>query len=158
MFTVNKNPTLDELRKFGYAMLVGFLFLGAVIYLAPLVKTREVFPWLGFRDVSVLKWAGTWRQWTAVCLGPLGVVLCGLCLLSPSAAKPVYIVWMTVAVAVGTVVSTVMLTLLFVFLLPMFSLVVRIGDPLRKKLRREGSYWEDYKPHEPTIERMKRPF
>jgi len=149
VFTVNKNPTVDDLRKFGYAMLTGFVFIGVVIYVAP---------WLTAREISALHWAGTWRQWTAVCLGPLGVALCGLSILSPRAAKPVYIVWMTVAVAFGKVVSTVMLTLLFVFFLPVFSLIVRLGDPLRKRLKREGTYWEDYKPQDPTIERMMRPF
>ena len=149
MFTVNKNPTVDDLRKFGYAMFAGFVFIGVVIY---------VFPWLKSRDASVLTWGGTWLQWTALCLGPLGAALCGLCLFSPTVAKPVYVVWMTAAVAVGTVVSTILLTLLFTFFLPVFSIVVRLGDPLRKKLKPEGTYWEDYKPHEPTIERMKRPF
>jgi peptidoglycan/LPS O-acetylase OafA/YrhL len=149
VFTVNKNPTVDDLRKFGYAMFAGFAFIGALIYVSPWFKTR---------DMSVLAWPGTWAQWTALCLGLFGVALCGLCLVSPTGAKPVYLAWMTVAVGVGTIVSTILLTVLFVFLLPVFSIIVRIGDPLRKKRKPRGSYWEHYKPHEPTIERMRRPF
>jgi hypothetical protein len=41
--------------------------------------------------------------------------------------------------------------------LPLFSLIVRFGDPLRKKLG-GATYWEPYRPHEPTLERMRRPF
>ena len=149
MFTVNKNPTVDDLRKFGFAMVAGFLFIGAMVYLASWVRTGEV---------STLGWRGSGFQWAAIGLALLGLAMCGLCRLSPTAARPVYIAWMTVAVGVGTVVSTILLTLLFVFLLPVFSIIVRLGDPLRKKRKPHGTYWEDYKPHEPTIERMKRPF
>lgn len=149
MFTVNKNPTNDDLRKFGYAMVGGFLMIGALIYFLPWARTREV---------STLAWTGRLLQWTAVSLPLLGAVLCGLGLFVPVAAKPVYIVWMTAAMGVGIVVSTIMLTLLFLFLLPVFSIVVRFGDPLGKKLKAQGTYWEDHKPHELTLERMKRPF
>ncbi|MGD2108830.1 MAG: hypothetical protein PVI86_05500 [Phycisphaerae bacterium] len=149
MFTVNKNPTSDDLRKFGYAMLGGFAVIGMLLYFVPWIKSR---------DASAIEWTGTLLQWIAVCLPPLGVMLCALSLLAPAAAKPVYVVWMTVGAAVGAVVSTVMLTVLFVFLLPVFSVIVRFSDPLRKRLKSDGTYWEDYKPHEPTIERMKRPF
>jgi hypothetical protein len=45
-----------------------------------------------------------------------------------------------------------------VIVLPPFSLLVRRKDPLRRKRTKEGSYWEDYKPYEPTLERMKRLF
>jgi hypothetical protein len=149
MFTVNRNPTADDIRKFGYAMLIGFWAVGALLWLGPWLKTR---------DLSVLGWSGTGLQFTAIGLQTLGVGLCLLSLAAPGAAKPVYVAWMTVAVAIGVVMSTVLLTALFLCLLPVFSLVVRAGDPLRKRLTAGGSYWEDYRPHEATLERMKRPF
>ncbi|MGB2987591.1 MAG: hypothetical protein WBE26_17130 [Phycisphaerae bacterium] len=148
MFTVNKNPTVDDLHKFGWAMLVGFTVVGAVLWLAH---------WLKAQDAG-LGWSGGGAQVTAVCLWVLAWALFTLSHLSPSVAKPVYVGWMTAVVPIGIVMSTLMLTVLFVLLLPVFSLVVRVGDPLRKKLTADRSYWEDYKPHEPTLERMRRPF
>ena len=62
MFTVNKNPTTDELHKFGVAMLIGFCAIGAVLFLAPFLKTWEVL---------VLGWTGTGLQLTAVGLEAL---------------------------------------------------------------------------------------
>ncbi len=149
MFTVNKNPTISDLRKFGWAMLVGFWAIGALLWLSPWLKTR---------DLPALGWSGTGLQFTAISLQALGVGLCFLSLAAPPVARPVYVAWMTAAGAIGIVMSTVLLTVLFVFLLPVFSLVVRAGDPLRKRLTAGGTYWEDYKPHEATLERMKRPF
>jgi len=149
MFIVNKNPTVADLRKFGWAMFIGFFFIGALLFFAPFLRT-----W----DVLALDWTGTGLQLAAVGLQALGVVLCAVSLLWPTGARPVYVVWMTVALAIGIVMSTVLLTVLFLVLLPLFSLVVRSGDPLRKKLTARGSYWEDYKPHEATLERMRRPF
>ncbi len=149
MFTVNKNPTVPDLRKFGFAMLLGFGVLGVVLWIAP---------WLKARDPMLPVWSGAGLQITALCLWALGVALFALSFLFPAVAKPVYVGWMTVAAGMGMVMSTVLLTVLFVLLLPIFSLVVRAGDPLRKKLTPRGSYWEDYKPHEASLDRMRRPF
>ena len=149
MFTVNKNPAAADLRKFGWAMLIGFGVIGALVWLAP---------WFRTGDVGLLAWAARWNQIMAVVFGGLGLALSILSFSSAAAARPVYIVWMTVAVAVGFVVATVMLTLLFVVLLPVFAIVARWGDPLRKKRHAGRTYWEDYKPHEPTLERMTRLF
>ncbi len=149
MFTVNKNPSNKELRKFGNAMLIGFFFIGAVVYFSLFIKT-----W----DVVDLEWKGRWIQILGVSLEGLGFFLFGLSYTLPGVAKPVYVVWMTVATFIGTIMTTIMLTVLFIVLLPVFSLIVRLGDPLRKKLTSGGTYWEDYKTHETSIERMKRPF
>ena len=149
MFTVNKNPSIGDLRSFGLAMFLGFFFIGALLFFAPFLRTR---------DVLVLDWTGTRLQYTAVVLQTLAFGLWLLSVKAPRAAKPVYIVWMTFAATMGRVMFTVLLTVLFVLLLPVFSLIVRTGDPLRRKLQRGGSYWEDYRPHETSLERMKRPF
>ncbi len=137
MFTVIRNPTLHDLRKFGWAMLAGFAVIGGVLW------------YFGAR--------GSTSSYVGFLLWGAGIVLWLLALLTPAAAKPVYVVWMTAGMAIGTVMSTILLTLLFVFLLPLFSLVVRMGDPLRRKLG-AATYWEKYKPHEATLERMRRPF
>lgn len=149
MFSVNKNPKASDLRKFGWAMLVGFGVIGALLWLAPWLRTGEV---------GLLGWTAGSNQIMAVCLWAVGLVLGIVSWSSPKAAKPVYVAWMSVAVPIGIVVSTIMLTLLFVLLLPFFSVVARLGDPLRKRRHAGGTYWEDYKPHEPTLDRTARPF
>lgn len=149
MFTVNKNPSRDDLRKFGVAMIIGFSFIGAILFFSPWIKSR---------DTSTLQWAGTGLQIAAVCLPALGLALCLLSYAAPVAAKPVYVVWMSATVPIGIVMTTLMLSIMFFVLLPPFSLIIRLGDPLGKKLKAAGTYWEDHKHHEATIDRMERPF
>ncbi len=149
MFDVNKNPTPKELRQFGVVMVIGFTIISVLVWLSP---------WFGNWDASKLSWTGTSRQGTAIGLFVLGAVLCVIGLTASEFARIVYVVWMTVGGKIGIVMSTLMLSLLFFLFLPVFSLIVRWGDPLRKKLSDDDSYWEDYKPHEPTIERMQRLF
>ncbi len=148
-FTVNKNPTATELSKFGWSMAVGFGVLGGLLWLIPAWR-------LG--DSGALDWSASKPQMTAACFWFLGLSLLAVTKASPIVAKPVYVVWMSVAVRIGMVMSTIMLSLLFLLLLPVFSLVVRLGDPLRKRLHSGGTYWEDHKSFDATLERMRRPF
>jgi len=64
---------------------------------------------------------------------------------------------MTGAMYLGMAMTTVLLSVLFVILLPFFSLI-RLADPLRLKPKSSGSYWEDPTPHDATLERTRRPF
>lgn len=149
VFAVVRNPTGSMLRKFGVAMFFGFGVLGTVAWASQ-----------SFHDRSVggLTWTGHWTQVASLCLWAFGVAL-GTISFGPRAlARPVYVGWMTVTMAIGVVMSTILLTVLFVVLLPPFSLVVRLGDPLRKRLGHASSYWVPQKSHEPTMERMRRPF
>ena len=147
MFTVNRNPTEVDLRKFGRAMLIGFSVIALVLWC---VAARK-------NGISYFDWIGTGAQFTSVAFALFGVVLFALSLVSRSVTKTVYVVWITVTVPIGIAMSTVMLTLMFVLILPLFAAIVRLGDPLRKKLG-GSTYWEDYRAHEPTLERMRRPF
>ena len=54
--------------------------------------------------------------------------------------------------------STVMLSLVFLVLLPVFALIVRRSDPVRRRLHDGNTYWEDPSPFEPTLDRMRRMF
>jgi len=147
MFTINKNPSVYDLRKFGWAMLFGFGVIGVILW---------VIAWQRYGGGS-FGWSGAPGQQVAVGLFMLGVGLCVIGTTAPSLARPVYIAWMSVTVPIGLVMSTILLTVLFVLVLPLFSLVVRWGDPLRKKLG-GTTYWENYKPHEHTLDRMRRTF
>lgn len=149
MFTVNKNPTIAEVRKFGWVMLIGFGVIAAVLWL---------WPWFESRNLAAVSWVASTRQIIAICLLAVGLLLWGLSQWATQIARAVYVAWMSITMPVGIVMSTVLLTLLFLILLPAFSLIVRMGDPLRKRFRAEGTYWEDHKPHEATLDRMARPF
>ncbi len=141
MLTVNHNPTPRDLRGFALAMLGGFAVLAVVLWLF---------------DGSA--WVGTGRQRVALALAAVGVLLALIALGPRAISVPVYVGWMTGASWMGRVVTPVLLTVLFVLLLPIFSLI-RFADPLRLRLKPPGeSYWEDHKHHDATLDRTARPF
>ena len=106
------------LRKFG--LLVGgvFLLLG-VLYL---LRHKPIAPWfIGVGLVLVI----------------FGAVL-------PALLKPIYLVWMSLAVVLGFIVSNMLLILLFVLVITPVGLVARLAgkDFLSLKLARSAStYW-----------------
>ncbi len=153
MVEVNRHPTNDQLRAFGRAMLLGFGILGLLLWYAGVKPEGR---WLGWPAAG---WGlrGDARHVTAIVLAGLGVSLFVLSTFAHRVARPVYVGWMTVAMHIGGVMTVVMLTLLFITVLPVFSLI-RLADPLRLKWKASGTYWEPYRPHEATLDRMMRPF
>lgn len=149
VFRVNTSPSTKDLRRFALAMLLGFGVIGALAWCSG---------WWRTGDRAMLTWVGRSSQVTAVVLWSLGVGLCAAGFGPRLIARTAYVGWMTVGVGLGVVASTILLTLLFALLLPVFSLIVRLGDPLRKKLGGVDTYWEEHKPYEATLERMQRPF
>ena len=147
MFRVNRNPSESDLRKFGRAMLIGFGAIAIVLWIGAAWRS----------DASASVWTGAGGQIVAIVSASLGAGLFALSRASRSITRTVYVGWMTATTPVGIVMSTILLTALFVLILPVFSLIVRMADPLRRKLG-GSTYWEDHKPHEPTLERMRRPF
>ncbi len=150
MFEVNRNPSLHELRKFGSAMLFGFGVIAVLIWWRTWAKAA--IP-RGF-----FEWAGSGWQFASVFLFALGMTLFAISRVSPTVTKTINVAWMSVFVPVGIVMSTIMLSVVFFIVLPIFSLIVRFNDPLRKKLHSGPTYWEDYPKFEPTLERMRRLF
>ncbi len=107
-----------ELRKFG--LLVGGVFLG--LGLLFLWRHKAHYPYF--------------------LIPGLALVLLGLVL--PRTLKAVYIGWMSLALALGFVVSHVVLTLFFVLVITPIGLVARLlgKDFLRLKLSRDApTYW-----------------
>jgi hypothetical protein len=145
MLSVNRSPSTSELRKFGWAMILGFGVIGALLwYLGP--------------DPNTLAWTGGGKQVLGPCLWGLGIALLGVSFGPRSLAVPVYVGWMSAAFFLGSIMTAVLMSALFIVLLPVFSLI-RFADPLRLKLKPPGeSYWEDHKHHESTLERTARPF
>lgn len=150
LFQVNKKPDRVDLRSFGWAMIGGFAVLGLVLWLLAWWRTAEA-------GVPVYAWTGQTIQVVILCLWGLGALLWASSLAPYPVARAVYVGWMMMVVPIGIMMSTIVMTLVFAIVLPVFSLI-RFSDPLRKKLHKEGTYWEDAKPYEPTIERMMRPF
>jgi hypothetical protein len=144
VFKVNKNPSARDVRIFAIGLLIGFPAFAMVLLC--LARTRT-----GMAQSSPFTFG------MAMGLCAVGVVGGMLAFLSPALGRKLYIAWMTLTLPIGIVMSTVLLSLIYFALLAPFSVIVRRKDPLRKKLG-GPTYWEDYKPHEPTIERMRRPF
>ena len=107
-----------ELRKFG--LLVGgvFLALGILVW----VRHKPYYPYL---------------------LTP-GVILIAGGVIFPKRLKQVYIAWMSLAMLLGFVVSTVLLTVFFFLVIMPIGLVARLAgkDFLGLRIHREvSSYW-----------------
>ena len=144
MFSVNRNPGRSELGKFGLTILVGLGIVGGLLW------------WrLGPPDGGAVGLTG--GRIAAIVLWIVGVLVCLASLAAPRVGRYVYVGWMTAAMAIGLVVTPVLFTVLFIVVLPVFSLI-RLGDPLRLRKSNRQTYWEDPKPHEPTLERMMKPF
>jgi hypothetical protein len=151
MRPVNKNPSEQELRSFGWVMVGGFALIGALLWYT---SVKPLGAWLPV----AWGWTGAPRQIAAAVLWTIGPIVWAVAMASASATRPIYLVWMTVAGYMGVVSSFIVLSLLFFVALPPFSLI-RLLDPLRKKLNGSGqSYWEKPVVHEATLERMAKPF
>lgn len=130
---------------FGLTIVVGLSLIGGLLW------------WVSRSEETGLSWTGSGSQTAAVALWAVGLIVVTVCQASQSAGRTIYVVWMSAAMYMGMVMVPVFLTVVFIVVLPVFSLI-RFKDPLRKKLRAEGTYWEPHKPHEATLERMRHPF
>lgn len=104
------DPQRSDLRKFGY------VFGGALLALAALASYREspVTPYLaGVGSLSVL----------------LGAVV-------PTILRPVYYAWMAIGLVLGTIVTAIILTIVFVVAITPTGLIMRLigRDPMQRKL------------------------
>jgi hypothetical protein len=107
-----------DLRKFGLMVGGVFLGLGLIFYL----RHKPWWPWL---------------VWPGAPLVVLGAVL-------PRSLKWVYVAWMTLAMILGAIVSTILLTALFFFVVTPIGLVARLAgkDFLSRRLDSSAvSYW-----------------
>ena len=107
-----------DLRKFGLVVGAVFVALGAWF----LFRRKPVWPYL---------------------LSP-GAALIFLGVVAPNLLRQVYVGWMAMALALGLIVSTVILTLFFLLIVTPLSLFARLvgKDFLSLKLQpRAASYW-----------------
>jgi hypothetical protein len=133
---VVRDPTREELRRFGVTMLCALGVVGGLLWwLAPLGglgRSAAIVVWVVGACVAVLSWA------------------------APGLGRPLHRGWMTVAAWLSAVMMAVLLTVLFIALLPFFTFI-RLGDPLRKRAEHE-SYWEPHARDAPSLDRVLRPF
>ncbi len=148
MLEVNKNPDEGDLRQFGIAMLGGFVVLGVLLWGIAWFKAEPA------RGLFV--WSGAPVQYIVIAMWFVGLFLFALSRVSLEVSRAVYVPWMTVAMVLGVIMSNILLTVLYFTLLIPFTLI-RLSDPMRRKLGGQ-TYWEDAKPYEPTLDRMRRPF
>ncbi len=143
MLPVNRNPTQSDLRKFGLTILLGLGLIGGLLW------------YVGRAPVDQPGLSGT--RLAALALWAAGLAVAVLTVPPTALGRPVYVGWMTAAMAIGLVVTPVLFTLLFFTVLPLFALI-RLRDPLRVRGAGLPTYWEAASPHEATLERTRRPF
>ncbi|NOX58507.1 MAG: hypothetical protein GXP29_06575 [Planctomycetes bacterium] len=145
MIPVNRNPSAKDLRAFALAMVFGFGVIGVVFwYVGP--------------DPNSFSWQSVRLQKVAIGAWIFGALLAGAGFAPRGLAVPVYVAWMSMGMFLGSIMTVVLMSVMFVVLLPIFSLI-RLGDPLRLKLHPKGeTYWEDYRKYEHTLDRNARPF
>ena len=110
--------TPRELRKFGLTVGGVFSALGLLFYL----RHKPWWPWFVSPGVPLMV---------------LGIVL-------PRGLKWIFVAWMTFAMALGAIVSTILLTLLFYLVVTPVGLIARLSgrDFLNRKLRLGAvSHW-----------------
>jgi hypothetical protein len=106
--------------------LVRFLTLVFAVACVLLIVRMRSVPDSGLR--SGLRFAA----WALV----LGTVLCAV-----HATRSGYAAWMKLAAAMQQVVTTILFGLVYVGVVPLFSIVARILDPLFLRKGRRESYW-----------------
>ena len=109
--------TPRDLRKFG--LLVGGVFLALAL-------------WFFLRHKP-------WHAWFWV---PAALLL-GLSLVAPKALKRIYIGWMGLAFILGLIISTLLLTLFFYFVVTPIGMAARLfgKDFMGRKWSNQPSYW-----------------
>ena len=123
---IDWNPDRAGYRKFGMAVFVGFTIIGVLAWLlgGSLAATRES---------GRLVW-GPPPWFTLV---PAAVLV--LSLVAPRACRPLYVVWMGFAFVMGTVVSTVLLAVIYWVLFGSIATLFRLRRRDRLVLREPAS-------------------
>ncbi len=125
---VNWNPGIAERRKFGRTLLLGFPILAMVM--------------------AVLKWfvSGKWHWEAALWMAGVGVAVGLIALALPTVAKPLYLVWYSIACSIGLVMSNLLLGAFYYFAVAPVGLLKRA---LSRRTFHKGfqksaeTYWQD---------------
>jgi len=120
---INWKPSEKDLRKFGVTLIVGFALIGALV---------------GWRK----SWeAASWIWGVSAGIGLLALFL-------PAASKPFYLLWMGIAFIMGTIISTVILILIFYLIITPVGILMRVlgrdSLHLKKASFKSGTYWHSH--------------
>jgi hypothetical protein len=116
---------------FGIVMLIGFGLLGGLLY------------W------SWRAGGGDWRRTLAAILWTIGGITFLWGLASPRTLRPISHLWIAFGERLGTIVSTVMLSILYFFVMTTVGLLMRLTgtDPLeRRPAPARSGYWRAMPP------------
>jgi hypothetical protein len=118
---INWKPSSRELRKFGWTILIGFGLIGALLF------------WNGKHSIAGGMWAGA-------------AFVCTLAQVAPVLARPFYLLWMGFGFVVGSIMSRVILCIIFFFVVTPVALFFKITgrDALLRKKQKTESYWQEH--------------
>ncbi|OPZ30494.1 MAG: Decarbamoylnovobiocin carbamoyltransferase [Lentisphaerae bacterium ADurb.BinA184] len=128
-----------EVRVFGLIFLAGMMVLGLV---AEWRRQQMPLSLAAFAD----GWRWPWRWWLP------GAAVAASCLLAPRRARPLYGAWTCLGRAIGWMVQSLALGVVFFGLLTPLGLLYRrwCGVITRRPDRRRATYWEPMPPERPT--------
>ena len=109
---------------------------------------------------AVVWWRNDWTVTTATyILGGVGAALIVLGLTAPALLKPIYRVWMALAVVLGFIMTRVILTITYYLIITPIGLLLRLfgKDPMQRRLDPEApSYWIKKTYDAPAKERLEK--
>jgi len=120
LFEINWNPSSRQLRQFGVAMFVMCSLFGALL------------GWLHFGSVAPF-WGGA----------VIGFVFFAAAFAAPPVGRALYKAWMGLALVLGTIISPVVMALIYFLILTPIGLALRLAgrDALQRRSRGQESYW-----------------
>jgi len=123
--SINWKPDAGDLRKFGWAMLVGFGLIGLALM---------CWPW---------DWPFPHAPRAAIACWVFGAIAGLLGWTGARAALPVYFAWMGVAFVVGNIVSRIVIAMMYYLVITPMGLAMRLigRDKLQLKRRNVRTYW-----------------
>ena len=142
MININWRPTSTELKRFGRVFPMGLTLAGILLAWRVKVTASPGLHW---------GWLGPLIFW-----GVAALVL-STALVRPRAVVVFYLAWMGVVFGVGTVLSYLMLAIIFYLIVTPTGLIFRLvgRDPLNRKIEEdEASYWVA----RPAVDSIKRYF
>ena len=118
---MNWKPSNKTVHQFGWTVFIGFGVIGGLVFSK------------GHHPLAFEMWAAA----TAVLV---------LSLLAPVLARPIYWIWMGLGMAIGFVMSKIVLMVIFFVVLTPVAFVFRWmkRDPLKIKKSDGPSYWEKH--------------
>ena len=120
---INWQPSHKDLRIFGLTILIGFAIIGGIGFF--------------FGKIEFAKWA--WILSGLVCL---------LAVTVPPIAKPFYWIWMGIAFVMGSIISFLIVALIYYFIITPVGLFMKIigrdALKLKKKSFSGNTYWHDH--------------